>query len=116
MSTKKANNNRNNFRKFHKLNVNIGSVNLLDTKNQSQCQQFIEIYQHLQAQGALSEDAIFETAQDMLKTRLEENRSKATAAAAENQENINLVSDFQAASSSEGKSGPSVNLSDIFKA
>lgn len=52
----------------------------------------------------------------MLKTRLEENRSKATAAAAENQENINLVSDFQAASSSEGKSGPSVNLSDIFKA
>lgn len=95
----------------------MGSVNLSDTHNKSHCQQFIEIYQHLQAQGALSEDAIFETAQDMLKTKLEESRAARSAAAAEQSEDINLLSDFKEASAMEGKStGGSVNLSDIFKA
>lgn len=100
------------FRKFHKLNANVGSVNLSDSNYKSNCQQFIEIYQKLEAQGALSEDAISETAQDMLKSQLEENRSKM---ATENQENINLVADFKEASSGEVKTGPGVNLSDIFK-
>lgn len=93
----------------------MGSVNLLDTHNKSHCQQFIDIYQHLQAQGALSERAIFETAQDMFKTKLEENKA-ARSAAAEQQENISLLSDFKEASATVGKPSGSVNLSDIFKA
>lgn len=90
-------------------------MNLQDTNNKSQCQQFIDIYQHLESQGALSEEAIFETAQDMLKTKLEENRAKNAAASDQQQDNINLLADFKEASSTESKSGPSVDLSDIFK-
>lgn len=101
------------FSKFHKLNQNLGLVNLADTYNKSQCQQFIEIYQHLEKQGALSEEAIFETALDMFKTKLEENKAKFAEQQQQDASNISLVADFKEA---EGKPTPSVNLSDIFKA
>lgn len=94
----------------------MGTLNLLDKNNPTNCQQFIEIYKNLEAQGALSTDAIFETALDMFKTQLEANRAKVAATAAENQENISLVADFKEASATERKQGGSVDLSDIFKA
>lgn len=50
---------------------------------------------------------------DMLKTKQEENRAKATANAAE--DNLSLVADFKVAAA-ESKTGSTVNLSDIFKA
>lgn len=101
------------------MNEHIGSQTLSDTHNKSNCQQFIEIYQSLQSQGALSDEAIFETALDMLKTKLAERRANASGSAdVEPQDKFNLLDDFkeaQAADETKGKPGPPLDLSDIFK-
>lgn len=61
-------NNRIFLRKFHQK-YKIGAVNLLNNKQQSITQHFIEVYRKLEAQygGKASEDQIYEEAVDMLK-------------------------------------------------
>lgn len=96
-------------RKFHKVARNLGSPNLAENKFKSQTQYFIDIYNKLAAQGALNDDAIFETAFDMMKDKFEQDRTTRS-------ESVNLVADFKVAATQQQKpQTPSVDISDIFK-
>lgn len=99
------------FRKFHKTNNNnIGTVNLGDSHNKSQTQQFIDIYNNLKAQGALSEESILDTAQDLLKERLGQDRINRQAA---NSVDSTLVADFKEASK---EKKPTLDIAELLKA
>lgn len=87
-------------------------VNLQDTNFKTKTQTFIEIYNKLQAQGALSDDKIFETSKDLLQQELEEkyNKNKETG------HSMGLLSSFEEANETQGQGkGSSVKLDDIFK-
>lgn len=48
----------------------LGAMNLSDTKYQTQTQQFLATYAHIQAQGAISDEAIFDAAVEVIKDKL----------------------------------------------
>ncbi|GAB0095593.1 Ribosomal protein S23, mitochondrial [Sergentomyia squamirostris] len=60
--------------KYHKMTKNSGMVNLSDTRSRSHCQQFIEIYDKLKEDGALSEEKVLEAAQQKLNEAIQEER------------------------------------------
>lgn len=85
-------------------------LNLQDTNFKTKTQLFIEIYNKLQAQGALSDEQIFETANDLLQQEVEEQYNKNKEAG----QSLGLLSSFSEASQGTGK-GSTVKLDDIFK-
>lgn len=87
-------------------------INLQDTNFKTKTQTFIEIYNKLQAQGALSDEKIFETAKDLLQQELEEQYHKNKEAGQAH----GLLSSFSEAHQNQGQGkGSSVKLDDIFK-
>lgn len=98
------------FRKFHKQTKHIDTVNLADTSRKSNAQQFIGIYNNLKGQGALDDEKIFETAQEMLKEEIQKRASSGQPGEEEYRESPGLVSSF-----SEAKNTATVNIKDIFK-
>lgn len=57
--------------KYHRhSNKQLGAINLLDTKYQTQTQQFLASYAHIKEQGAISEEAIFDAAVEVIKDKL----------------------------------------------
>uniref|UniRef100_A0A1B0DRG0 Small ribosomal subunit protein mS23 n=1 Tax=Phlebotomus papatasi TaxID=29031 RepID=A0A1B0DRG0_PHLPP len=58
--------------KFHKLSKTLGTINLSDGKNKTHCQMFIDIYNKLKEDGALSEEKILEAAQLKLEQTIQE--------------------------------------------
>lgn len=57
--------------KYHRqASKQLGAINLLDTKYQTQTQQFLASYAHIKEQGAISEEAIFEAAVEVIKDKL----------------------------------------------
>ncbi|XP_055677898.1 28S ribosomal protein S23, mitochondrial [Lutzomyia longipalpis] len=90
--------------KFHKLSKTQGSLNLLDTRNKTHCQLFIEIYNKLKEDGALSEEKILDTAQIKLEEMIQQEKlSKGTG----------LLSSFTEAKGKQETKN--VNISDLFK-
>lgn len=83
---------------------NSGAVNLLDNVNQTNCQIFIEIYKKIAAQGALSEEKIFETSCEMFQEQRDtkQNNDESNPPSAPG-----LVSNFSEAQK--------VKVSDLFK-
>uniref|UniRef100_U5EFL6 Small ribosomal subunit protein mS23 n=1 Tax=Corethrella appendiculata TaxID=1370023 RepID=U5EFL6_9DIPT len=103
--------------KFHKENgKSLLATNLNDHKLQTQTQLFIDIYKNLKSQGALSEEKIFETAQELFEEKWKENRpqQQRDSFISDNQQyaKSNLVSEFTQAKSSVTSQ---VNIKDIFK-
>uniref|UniRef100_A0A6B2EBL2 Small ribosomal subunit protein mS23 n=1 Tax=Phlebotomus kandelakii TaxID=1109342 RepID=A0A6B2EBL2_9DIPT len=91
--------------KFHKLSKTQGTINLADTKSKTHCQQFIEIYEKLKDDGALSEEKVLETAQLKLEEVIQEERL--------NRGNAGLLSNFTEAKTKQETGN--VNISDLFK-
>lgn len=57
--------------KYHRhTSKQLGAINLLDTKYQTQTQQFLTSYAHIKEQGAISEEAIFDAAVEVIKDKL----------------------------------------------
>ncbi|CAD7090638.1 unnamed protein product [Hermetia illucens] len=96
--------------KFHKQTKHIDTVSLADTSRKSNAQQFIGIYNNLKGQGALDDEKIFETAQEMLKEEIQKRASSGQPGEEEYRESPGLVSSF-----SEAKNTATVNIKDIFK-
>ncbi|XP_055616244.1 probable 28S ribosomal protein S23, mitochondrial [Toxorhynchites rutilus septentrionalis] len=57
---------------FYKNNRAQFMVNLADISNKTPTQHFIGIYQKLEAQGALDQERVFETAQELLEEKLKD--------------------------------------------
>ncbi|XP_059619725.1 small ribosomal subunit protein mS23 [Phlebotomus argentipes] len=95
--------------KFHKFSKTQGMVTLSDTKNKTHCQTFIEIYNKLKEDGALSEEKILETAQIKLEEVIQEQKL--------NRGDSGLLSSFtEAKTRQERQESANVNITDIFKA
>lgn len=99
-------------RKYHKFNTSLQTVNLSDSRNQSQTQIFIDLFNKYKGEGALSDEKIFETANDMLQEKMQDLKNERTA----ERQNIDSVDSGLVSSFTEAKnSTPSVNIKDIFK-
>ncbi|XP_065076159.1 small ribosomal subunit protein mS23 [Ochlerotatus camptorhynchus] len=96
--------------KFHKQNRNQYVTNLADTRNKTATQHFVEIYQNLQQQGALDEEKVFETAQELLDEKLTQLKYEKAAAPVGQQPTS--VAPTQLANDTKAKT---VQLEDIFK-
>ncbi|XP_053689081.1 28S ribosomal protein S23, mitochondrial [Sabethes cyaneus] len=87
----------------------LQAVNLADQRNKTATQQFIEIYQKLDTQGALDQERVFETAQEILdeKIRLQKSERNTTTAMRTDSETV--------PPKPETKVGKTVQLQDIFQ-
>ncbi|XP_058813563.1 small ribosomal subunit protein mS23 [Topomyia yanbarensis] len=93
--------------KYHQKVAANHMVNLADVRNKTPTQHFIEIYRNLETQGALDEERVFETVQEMLEEKLKELRLERGSSAAP-------VAVPMQATEPEPK-GKTVQLQDIFK-
>ncbi|KAH8410203.1 hypothetical protein KR009_008120 [Drosophila setifemur] len=87
--------------KLHKQNRPQETISLYDNKRSTQSQQFVQIYQNLQNQGALDDQKIYETALDMLAEQRQQSRLEAspeeTTSELDAETKITLLSDFKEA-------------------
>ncbi|EAT42530.1 AAEL005944-PA [Aedes aegypti] len=98
--------------KFHKLqNRSQYLTNLSDMRSKTATQHFIEIYQQLQQQGALDEEKVFETAQEMLEEKLGQLKLERMAVPPVQQQQ----QPQGGAGQPEAKPAKTVHLQDIFK-
>nr|XP_019551126.2 28S ribosomal protein S23, mitochondrial-like [Aedes albopictus] len=98
--------------KFHKLQTRSQFLtNLADMRNKTATQHFIEIYQQLQQQGALDEEKVFETAQEMLEQKLGQLKLERTATPPMQQKQQQQP----AQAGAEQPEAKTVQLQDIFK-
>ena len=99
------------FRNYHKSSKLQETINLSDSKYQTNCQQFIEIYDNLKEQGPLDEERIIETAKEILQERI---KTRLTSSKQEPDPMMysDLVRKFTEAKNSQ--TDP-VNIKDIFK-
>lgn len=90
---------------FHKKNKSIGAVNLLNNRNKSLAQRFIQCYETLdkQYEGAADSEKLYQEALEMLQ-RDSSNQS-------EQYENMSLKSAFKEAQNKD----MNINVKDIFK-
>ncbi|XP_062560673.1 small ribosomal subunit protein mS23-like [Armigeres subalbatus] len=96
--------------KFHKQQ-NRYLTNLSDARNKTASQHFIAIYNQLQQQGALDEEKVFETAQEMLDEKLGQLKLEKTADSTAQEQQPSTI----AAKHVETKPAKTVQLQDIFK-
>lgn len=82
-------------------------------RNKTATQHFIEIYQQLQQQGALDEEKVFETAQEMLEQKLGQLKLERTATPPVQQKQQQQQYPVQAGA--EQPEAKTVQLQDIFK-
>uniref|UniRef100_A0A336LMB5 Small ribosomal subunit protein mS23 n=1 Tax=Culicoides sonorensis TaxID=179676 RepID=A0A336LMB5_CULSO len=110
--------------RFHKEVKQLQSISLISTKRQTDSQMFIETYNHLKKQGALSEDKIFETSLELLQEKLQQQRQERLESVAEsNQEFQNeipsLSTRFSMAASQDSatidNNKTNIDVKDIFK-
>jgi len=97
--------------KFHKTVKQTRAIDLLNQTKPTECQMFIEIYNKLAAQGALSEEKIFDTALELLEDKLQSEKDEQTAVEKEEQNVPSLTQQFSTATETK----QTVDIKDIFK-
>lgn len=105
--------------RFHREVKQMQSISL-SSNRQTETQMFIEIYNKLKNQGALSEDKIFETSLELLQEKLEQYRAERTEAIPDSEKSVDLQSLSERFSMATGTphepdQGKSIDVKDIFK-
>lgn len=104
--------------RFHKEIKQMQSISLSSSR-QTETQMFIEIYNKLKNQGALSEDKIFEASLELLQEKLQQFRAERIEAGDNKADHIQSLSErFSIATDAQDQQqdkGSSIDVKDIFK-
>ncbi|XP_055911780.1 probable 28S ribosomal protein S23, mitochondrial [Eupeodes corollae] len=104
--------------KYHKMIKSNETINLSDTRRETNTQQFIAIYNNLKSQGALDDEKILETAKELLEEKLATRRSTAETTEGEKEASVGagLTDSFADAKRVKDTTpGAPVDIQDLFK-